>query len=69
MSAVIETFIICDVCGNSHGVDNRHLNVMEQRKSAKDHGWRYSGGIDYCPNCKKRKEEPIPPIYQRLNKK
>lgn len=52
MSAVIETFLICDKCNLSqYGVDTRGRSVSGQRKSAKENGWKYNDGIDICPLC------------------
>lgn len=69
MSAVIETFLMCDgdggKCGRTFGVDSRNYNASQHRVDAKINGWRYSGGFDYCPDCKKRKPEVVPPIYKR----
>ena len=42
-------------CGENFGVDTRSRTGWEQRKAAKLNGWVYSGGKDYCPNCKKKK--------------
>ena len=52
MAIVKETFIVCDVCGENFGVDNRHLSRTEQRESASNNDWIYSGNKDYCPNCR-----------------
>lgn len=68
MSTVIETFLLCDGdngrCGRTFGVDNRNANATQHRKDAKINGWTYSGGLDYCDQCKKRKpkqnSEPNP---------
>jgi len=57
MSAVIETFLMCDVCHETFGVDNRSNNVTQQRRSAKDNDWLYSGNKDYCPNCRPVKKD------------
>lgn len=52
MSAVIETFLICDGnCGRNFGVDNRHETAAQHRESAKQAGWRYVNGKDFCPEC------------------
>jgi|GEM_PF-6411148 len=59
MSTVIETFLLCDGnngrCGRTFGVDNRNANATQHRIDAKANGWTYSGGLDYCDQCKKRK--------------
>lgn len=57
MSSVIETFLLCDVCGQNFGVDNRERNVMEQREAAKRNGWIYSGNKDYCPGCRAKNKD------------
>lgn len=69
MSAVIETFLLCDgkggACGRTYGVDDRNSNASQHRRDAKEDGWIYSGGKDFCNECKPRKPKVIPPIYQR----
>lgn len=58
MSAVKETFLLCDGgCGNSFGIDNRNKSTAEQRESAKQNGWIYSGNNDYCPNCRAKNKD------------
>lgn len=57
MSLVIETFIICDVCGDSFGVDSRNNTGTKQRTTAKSNGWIYSGNKDYCPNCRAKNKD------------
>lgn len=61
MSLVIEKFITCDGnaedCLNSFGVDDRAQahSISLMRKEAKDEGWTFKNGKDYCPNCKPTK--------------
>lgn len=52
-----ETFIQCDVCHESFGIDNRQLNGSQQRQSADENGWIYSGNKDYCPNCRAKNKD------------
>jgi hypothetical protein len=52
MALVIETFLTCDICFSNFGVDDRHLNGTQQRESAKNNGWIYSGKKDMCPSCR-----------------
>lgn len=52
MAIVIETFLMCDVCNETFGVDNRERTGTEHRKKAKLNGWQYSNNIDQCPNCR-----------------
>jgi hypothetical protein len=53
MSAVIETFIICDGgCGRNFGTDSRSRSVMEQRDAAKQNGWTRYQGKDLCHQCR-----------------
>lgn len=49
---IVETFIICDKCNISYGLDNRFLNGKQHRKGYKTDGWKYIKGKDYCPKCK-----------------
>ena len=71
MSTVIETFLLCDGdggrCGRTFGVDNRNDTATMHRKSAKLNGWRYSAGLDYCDQCKKRKPKEM--NYRKNGKK
>lgn len=52
---VVERFLVCDgmygMCGDNYGVDNRHYTAKQHRKSAKDNGWVFIKGKDYCPVC------------------
>lgn len=49
---IVETFLNCDgKCGTNFGVDQRILNGAQQRSSAKNNGWKYINGKDYCPKC------------------
>jgi len=59
MSAVIETFLVCDGfgCGKTFGVDNRHKTVKQQRADAKKEGWLYDGR-DLCQQCKNKEVKP-----------
>lgn len=57
MALVIETFIMCDVCRENFGVDNRQLNGSQQRASARANGWLYSGNKDYCPECRAKRKD------------
>lgn len=67
MATVIETFIICDDCGETFGVDNRNYTAKQHRENAAKDGWKtisenqienlgfsldVGGKIkDLCPNC------------------
>lgn len=53
MSAIIETFLICDGdgCGVTYGVDCRDYTAAKHRENAKSEGWIHSGGKDYCEGC------------------
>ena len=49
---ITETFLMCDKgCGSAHGVDNRERSGKQQRESAKENGWIFFKGKDYCPEC------------------
>lgn len=53
---VKETFLLCDSCGASFGVDDRQRTATEQRKEARRNGWKLISGDgynygDYCPDC------------------
>ena len=52
MSVIIERFLNCDGnCGETYGVDTRCLTGAKHREDAKEWGWHYSKGKDYCPKC------------------
>lgn len=53
MSAVIETFLMCDgrECYNTFGVDQRSDKASRQRVNAKLNGWVTKFSKDYCPEC------------------
>lgn len=57
MSVVKETFLMCDVCKETFGVDNRYRNAAEQRAAAKINDWQYSGNKDYCKNCRAKNKD------------
>ncbi len=57
MALVIETFLICDVCSQSFGIDNRNDKGYIQRITARKKGWIYVGNKDYCPNCRAVKKD------------
>lgn len=72
MASIIETHLQCDVCNDTFGVDNRFLNTAQQRESAKQNGWIYSGGKDYCPSCRARTKngsihKPKPIVRRIMN--
>lgn len=53
---VTESFLICDGCGETFGVDNRHKSGTQHRVDAKKEGWKLivrdgSKYGDYCPEC------------------
>ena len=52
MGIVIETFINCDFCGKSFGVDNRYRHRYQHRDAAKKEGWIFLNGKDFCDECK-----------------
>lgn len=62
MSMIIETFLICDGCAETSGVDDRTQNysARELRDSAKKDGWIYiieglpKKGKDLCFECKNK---------------
>lgn len=60
MSIVVETFLMCDICYQNFGVDNRNASGKEQRKNARNEGWIFSGGKDKCDVCKTGKVKQIP---------
>lgn len=68
MGVVIETFLQCDSCGDTFGVDNRSDTGKEHRKNAKGNGWVYSGGKDYCNYCKKGGKEIKPKSFNPYHK-
>jgi hypothetical protein len=56
MGAVVEVIIVCDnpkgcPLAEPFGVDNSERTIREQRREAKENGWTYSKGKDYCPVC------------------
>lgn len=52
MALIIESFLICDGnCNTNYGVDSRSLTGKRHRSLAKQEGWTYIGGKDYCPDC------------------
>jgi len=52
MSAITERFLICDGCGSTWGVDNRHKGIQQHRDDSKKEGWTRGGmGTDYCEEC------------------
>jgi hypothetical protein len=53
VSLVVERFLICDGenCGENFGVDSRQWPTEKLRCSAKESGWIYRNGKDYCPGC------------------
>jgi hypothetical protein len=70
MALVIETFLICDICSDTFGVDNRHLTGAQQRESAKEHDWLCGGRHDLCPKCRPvKKNGDFPRKHYRKNKK
>ena len=52
MSLVIEKFLMCDICYESYGVDNRIYSARMHRKFSKQEGWVCIGSKDYCEECK-----------------
>lgn len=52
MSAVKETFLICDRCRINFGIDNRERSVEQQREAARNNDWIYTGGKDLCQDCR-----------------
>ena len=62
MSAVKETIIYCDQCGENHGADDRNQSAYEIRKNRKTWGWIQRGSKDFCcPECEKKYNNPIQP--------
>ena len=59
MSIVIETFLVCDKCGENFGIDNRHQSGAAHRANAEQSGWILKGNKDICPNCQKNKTRSI----------
>ena len=58
MSAVVERFIVCDYsrtpeCAGNFGVDHRSRSIAKHRRDARQMGWFYRNGKDYCPSCAK----------------
>lgn len=58
MSAIIETFIVCDgnsrdpKCSNIYANgDGRSSTAAGQRQRYRADGWRFINGKDYCPRC------------------
>ncbi len=51
MSAVIETLVICDDCGQQNSGDDRSLNATQIRANRKRWGWIQVGSKDYCDKC------------------
>lgn len=67
MSVVKETFLQCNVCYKTFGVDNRHRNAQQQRDAAKLEDWMYSGNKDYCPSCRAKNKDGK--FHKRFDKK
>lgn len=64
MSAIIETLVLCDDCGQQNSGDDRSSNAANIRANRKKIGWIQIGSRDYCDKCApnhkraaKRKEE------------
>ena len=51
MGVVVESFLVCDECGETYGVDTRQWPGKIHRAHARGEGWHYSRGKDYCPEC------------------
>lgn len=56
MALLIETFVICDCCGISFGIETCQLKGMQQRALARESGWVYHGK-DICPQCRVKNKE------------
>lgn len=67
MSIIIETFLNCDRCGKTFGVDNRHRTGQAHRKDAALEGWVLSGSEDHCPECRNRTKSGE--LYKRKNRR
>lgn len=61
MSAVIETIVLCDECGEQCSGDDRHSPAHVIRKLRSQFGWIQKGSKDYCQNCapKHAKSRPV----------
>jgi hypothetical protein len=55
MSAVIETIVLCDECGEQCGGDDRYKPAWKIRLDRKSDGWTQMGKKDFCGNCSKKK--------------
>jgi len=51
VSAVIETIVLCDECGNQCSGDDRNLPARRIREQRKRIGWIQIGSRDYCQEC------------------
>jgi hypothetical protein len=52
MSLIVERFLMCDgACGENFGVDDAQQSAETQRKRARENGWTFKGGKDFCPVC------------------
>lgn len=56
-----ETFLSCDNCPNTFGVDNMAMgyNSKELREQAKKDDWVYKNGKDLCPECKEQSSKKL----------
>ena len=51
MSAVTETIVLCDDCGDQCSGDDRNLPAYRIRENRKRHGWIMVGKRDFCEKC------------------
>jgi len=51
MSSTHIAYIHCDVCNRTARHDNEDASTTRLRYALRLAGWRYVGGMDYCPRC------------------
>ena len=53
MALIIETYLVCDRCGNStFGQDNKQRTGSQQREISRRNGWIANKSGEACPNCR-----------------
>lgn len=65
MSAIIESYLVCDFCGTTFGTDNKRFTSTQHRADARKIGWVRTGDAkDKCNRCL-----ATLPISKHTNKK
>lgn len=55
MSILKDVWVKCDGCGETGFAS---LTSKQARREARENGWVFSSGKDYCPNCAPTKRVP-----------